>query len=203
MAEALNKYFVSVFTVEDINNMPIIDEKESMADEDLEMIIIIKEIVLGKLMELKVDKPPGPDGMYPRILKEMAGDIANVLVVTYQKPVDSGEVLADWNTANATPLFEKGGRQKVGNYRPVSLTSVARKMLEFIIKEEIVRHLDTNCSIGQTQHRLMKGRLRLTKLLEFFEDIMRTVDNGEPVDVVDLDFQKAFDKVPHKRLLHK
>jgi len=203
MSEAVNRYFVSVFTVEDTNNMPKIDDRKAMAGEDLETIIITKEVVLGKLMGLKVDKSPGPDGMHPRVPKEMAGEIANALVVIYQNSLDSGVVPADWKTANVTPLFKKGGRQKAGNYRPVSLTSVVGKMLESIIKEEIARHLDINCPIGKTQHGFMKGRSCLTNLVEFFENITCAVDNGEPVDVVYLDFQKAFGKVPHQRLLHK
>ena len=66
-----------------------------------------------------------------------------------------------------------------------------------------MRHLDINCPIGKMQHGFMKGRSYLTNLLEFFEDITCAVDNREPVDVMYLDFQKAFDKVPHQRLLHK
>ena len=104
----------STLTVEDTNNMPKIDDKEAMAGEDLETIIITKQVVLGKLMGLKVDKSPGPDGMHPRVLKEMAGEIANALVVIFQNSLDSGVVPADWKTANVTPLFKKGGRQKAG-----------------------------------------------------------------------------------------
>ena len=88
--------------------------------------------------------------MHPRVLKEMAGEIANALVVIYQNSLESGVVPADWKTPNVTPLFKKGGRQKAGNYRLVSLTSVVGKMLESIITEEIVRHLDRNCPIGKT-----------------------------------------------------
>eukprot|EP00061_Rhincodon_typus_P012566 g38384.t1 len=80
IAEALNRYFVSVFTVEDMNNMPVIDDKETKAGEDLHMVIIMKEVVLDKLMELKLDKSPGPDGMHPRVLKKTVEEITNVLV---------------------------------------------------------------------------------------------------------------------------
>ena len=72
MAEELNRFFGSVFTVEDTNNMPVTDGKKAMIGEGLEMIVITKEVVMGKLMGLKVDKSPGPDGMHPRVLKEMA-----------------------------------------------------------------------------------------------------------------------------------
>ena len=162
MAEALNRYFVSIFTVGDTNNIPKIDDRMAKAGVDLETIIITREIVLGKVMVLKVDNSPGPDGMHPRVLKVMAGEIANALVVIYQNSLDSGVVPANWKTVNATPLLKKGGTQKAGNYRPVSLTSVAGKMLESIIKEEIARYLDINCPIGKMQQGFMKGRSCLT-----------------------------------------
>jgi len=203
MAKVLNDYFVSVFTVEDVSNMPKNDVKDAMGGEDLNSIVITRGVVLSKLEGLKVDKSPGPVGMYPRVLKEMAQVIVDALVVIYQNSLDSGQVPADWKTANVTPLFKKGCRQKAGNYRPVSLTSVVGKMLEAIIKEELVRHLDEKGSIRQTQHGFRKGRSCLTNLLEFFEDVTSAVDRGEQVDVVYLDFQKAFDKVPHRRLIHK
>ena len=77
-----------VFTVEDTNNMPKIDDKKAMTGEDRETIKITKKIMLGKLMGLKIDKSPGPDGMHPRVLKEMVGEIANALVVIYQNSLE-------------------------------------------------------------------------------------------------------------------
>eukprot|EP00061_Rhincodon_typus_P003763 g20910.t1 len=107
IAEALNRYFVSVFTVEETSNMPVIEDRETKVGEDLDTIIITKEVVLGKPVELKVDKSPGPDGMHPRVLKEMAGVTANATVVIFQNFLDTGVVPADWKTANVTPLFKK------------------------------------------------------------------------------------------------
>ena len=80
--------------MEDTNNMPKIDDRKAMAGENLETIIITKEVVLGKLMGLMVDKSPGSDGMHPRVLKETAGEIANARVVIYQISLDSGVVPA-------------------------------------------------------------------------------------------------------------
>ena len=76
-------------------------------------------------------------------------------------------------------------------------------MLESIVKDVIAAHLESSDGIGQSQHGFMKGKSCLTNLLEFFEDVTSRMDKGEPVDVVYLDFQKAFDKVPHKRLVCK
>eukprot|EP00061_Rhincodon_typus_P001442 g14803.t1 len=88
------------------------DGKKVIAGEDLETILITKEGVLGKLMGLKVDKSPGPDEMYPRVLKEVMGEIENARVIMQQNSLDSGVDPADWQTANVTSLFKKGSGQK-------------------------------------------------------------------------------------------
>eukprot|EP00061_Rhincodon_typus_P002814 g18530.t1 len=88
------------------------------------MVAVNKEKVLEKLIGLKVDKSPGTDGLHPRVLKEIAEEIVEALVVIFQELLESGRVPEVWKIANVTPLFKKGIRQKTENYRPISLTSV-------------------------------------------------------------------------------
>jgi hypothetical protein len=102
-----------------------------------------------------------------------------------------------------TAIFKKGKKSDPGNYRPVSLTSNVGKILERIIKEDMVDFLENNFIIGKSQHGFRNKRSCLTNLLEFMEKVAEMLDKGEPVDVIYLDFQKAFDKVPHQRLLAK
>ena len=109
----------------------------------------------------------------------------------------------DWRVANVVPLFKKGCREKPGNYRPVSLTSVVGKLLEGILRDRIYRHLERQGLIRDSQHGFVSGKSCLTNLIEFFEGVTKKVDEGSAVDVVYMDFSKAFDKVPHGRLLHK
>uniref|UniRef100_K7F0M2 Reverse transcriptase domain-containing protein n=1 Tax=Pelodiscus sinensis TaxID=13735 RepID=K7F0M2_PELSI len=90
-----------------------------------------------------------------------------------------------------------------GNYRPVSLTSVPGKLVETIVKNKIVKHVEEHNLLDKSQHGFCKGKSCLTNLLEFFEGVNKHADKGDPVDIVYLDFQKAFDKVPHQRLLCK
>eukprot|EP00061_Rhincodon_typus_P011728 g36966.t1 len=137
-------------------------------------------MMLRKLKGLKADKSPRKDGLQPRVLKEIAEEIVEALMVIFQESLESGRVQEDWKMSNGAPLFKKGGRQKTGNYRPVSLTSV----------------------IGPSQYCFIKRRACLTNLLEFFEEVMSKLDT-EPVGIIYLDFQKAFDKVPHRRLTNK
>jgi len=80
----------------------------------------------------------------------------------------TGEVPEDWRVANVTPIFKKGGKGNPGNYRPVSLTSVPGKIMESLIKDGVVKHLDINDLIDQSQHGFMKNKSCTTNLLEFF-----------------------------------
>ena len=89
------------------------------------------------------------------------------------------------------------------NYRPISLTSKIGKILESIIKDNIVSHLEKFSLIRDSQHGFRKGRSSLSNLLDFLETVSQYLDEGQPVDLVYLDFVKAFDKVPFARLFKK
>ena len=105
--------------------------------------------------------------------------------------------------ANIIPLFKKGSRNKSVNYRTVGLTSVICKLLETIIRDHMTDFLIKQKLINPSQHGFLKAKSCLTILLCFLEEITKWVDDGSPVDVIYLDFQKAFDKVPHQRLIRK
>ena len=116
-----------------------------------------------------------------------------------------GVVPFEWKETNIIPLFIKGSRNKSENYRPVSLTSVICKLLDRLIKDHNVMvdfHVKHNL-LNSSQHGFLKARSCLTNMLCFLEEITKWIDEGSPVDIFYLDFQKAFDKVPHQRLLPK
>ena len=96
-----------------------------------------------------------------------------------------------------------GLRNKSENYRPVSLTSVICKLLERLIKDHMVEFLVTHKLLNSSQHGFLKARTCLTNMLCFLDEITKWIDVGSPVDIINLDFQKAFHKEPHQRLLLK
>ena len=109
----------------------------------------------------------------------------------------------DWKDASVTLLFKKGSQDKTENYRPISLTSIVGKILESIVKDKIIDYLGKFNLIKTSQHGFSNGRSWLTNLLDFFEVATKNVDEGNPVDLIYLDFDKAFDKVPFIRLFKK
>ena len=98
----------------------------------------------------------------------------------------------------------KGGRKSSpASYRPVALTSHLMKIFEKILKKEVVSHLETNKLFNPSQHGFRTGRSCLSQLLEHFYQILECLESGSNVDVVYLDFAKAFDKVDHQIALAK
>ncbi|KFZ46377.1 hypothetical protein N321_05547, partial [Antrostomus carolinensis] len=98
--------------------------------------------VRDRLRDLKVHKSMGPDGLHPQVLRELADEDANPLSTTFEKSWKSGEVPADWKKGNITPIFKKGSKEDPGNYRPVSITSVPGKIMEQILLEIMLRHME-------------------------------------------------------------
>lgn len=200
-AQVLNDFFASVFTRENLHDLPVY--MDSPGRPILEHILVDYEAVHKKLRELNPNKSCGIDGIHPRVLKETADFIAVPLYIIFNKSILHSELPEDWKKARITPIFKKGVRSDPGNYRPVSLTSVPCKLLESIVRDSLNTHFSQNNIICREQHGFMAKRSCTTALLETMEDFTKYIDDGKAFDTVYLDFQKAFDSVPHRRLLLK
>ena len=122
------------------------------------------------------------------------------MALLFNLSLATGAILEIWKLANVTPIFKKGAKTTPGNYRLVSLTSIICKVMESLLRDQIVIHLTENDLIYQSQHGFITKNSYLTNLLEYLETLSKLIDEGHAVDVVYLDFAKAFDKVPYAHL---
>ena len=200
-AEAMNQFFTSVFTKEDLHSIP--QPTNYFKDDALTDIEITEDIVRKKLMELNQNKSAGADNQHPRVLKEIADTIVTPVTIIYNKSLDEGYLPQVWRDANITPIHKKGNKAISNNYRPVSLTSILCKTLESIIKDDIIAFLKKYNLLYKFQHAFIGKRSCTTQILEALDCWTKLLEAGEAIDVVYLDFAKAFDKVPHRRLIKK
>ena len=115
--------------------------------------ILFTEKGVQKVLEgLKVHKAAGPDMINPRILKELAKSLAPILTYIFQKSYETGTLPDDWRSANIVPVFKKGKKSLESNYRPISLTCVACKIMEHIITSNIMNYADSNAILYHLQY---------------------------------------------------
>ena len=145
----------------------------------------------------------GPDRLPPKILKELSQVLAEPLCNLFNFSLQEGKLPSDWKKGEITAIFKKGSKMEPGNYRPVSLTCVLCKVLESFVRDGMVNHLSDNNLYAECQHGFRRARSCVTQLLLVMERLTKYFDEGIPVDIIYLDFRKAFDSVPHERLLTK
>lgn len=117
--------------------------------------------------------------------------------------MDEEALPEDWKLGNITPIYKGGKRQDRSNYRPVSLTSVVCKIFEKCIRDVVMEHMVRYGLLSDCQHGFINGRSCVTQLLSVMDTWTQIMDAGGSVDCIYLDFRKAFDSVPHKRLITK
>lgn len=199
-SEVLSQQYYLVFTNENTTNLPSFDQK-TLVTEPLSGFNITRDRVLKKLKSLKPDKSPGDDGFHPRVMREIAEVLSYPLTHIYQKSVETSELPNQWREATITPIYKKGSRNLAENYRPVSLTSMVCKTIEDLVAEDITLHVKANSQGCKEQHGFSKGKSVTTNLIEALNIWTEALSHNIPVDVIFLDYQKAFDRVPHQRLI--
>ena len=201
-AEVLAAQFASVMVKETDGEIPTLP-KRTLITAPLSSIVITEEMVTEKLKNLDASKSPGPDDIHPRVLKETAPAIVPALTQLFNESLKTHSIPDDWKSGVITSIFKKGDKSDPGNYRPVSLTCIICKILESIIFDFIINHLRKNKLISKSQYGFISRRSASLQLLTVIETWCNILDENGTVDDVNMDFQKAFDSVPHRRLIGK
>ena len=199
-AGVLSSFFKSVFTVEDTSAVPNFPTKVNTTLND---ISFTESDLYSVLKSLNPNKTPGPDNVHPQLLKNCAHSLTKPLFLLFVQSLNSGKLPKEWKMANVTPIFKKGSKTSASNYRPVSLTSQVVKILESLIRSRIMQYLEDNNIVTHCQHGFVTKKSCFTNLLETYENWTLALDSGHGIDVIYLDYRKAFDSVPHCRLAQR
>ena len=170
---------------------------------ELSDISFTEEDIVSALKELNPYSAT-PDGDIPaRILTNCKENLAAPLMLMWKKSFDEGVIPPSLKTQYITPIYKKGSRTEAANYRPVSITSHLIKTFERVLRKHLVSYVEENGLMSDGQHGFRKNRSCLTQLIQHVDDIFSGLNKGDEVDVIYLDFAKAFDKVDHNILLAK
>lgn len=200
-AEQFNNYFQSVFTVDNGITPPF--DPPSFDKSTLDEIHLSEAGILSLLLALDIKKSCGPDNIPNPFLRRYAEWVSKYLLLIYKKSLDTCDVPRDWKIAKVVPIHKSGNETHLSNFRPISLTCTACKIMEHIVLKHILAFVEANNVINKNQHGFQKGRSTTTQWLETFHDLARSVDKRGQADIIFLDLSKAFDRVSHTKLLFK
>ena len=200
-AELLNQQFQSVFTHEDENQA--IPDLPGPKTPNINPLTITARGIEKLLLRLNEKKAIGPDQIPNQFLKHAAKPVSEILQLIFTQSLSTGILPRDWRDANISPVFKKDDRNAAVNYRPVSLTSVSCKILEHIIVKHLLDHFEQHHVLTNRQHGFRSGLSCETQLITTTFDLLKSFDGGGRTDMAVLDFSKAFDTVPHRRLMSK
>ena len=199
-AEIFNNYFIQQGIIPEPNtDLSFYDDPE----HTLDIKTVDREEVYKLLLCLKPDKATGPDNIGNFILKMSATSLAEPLTHLFNKLLKSGTYPDIWKRAHVLPLFKKDNPSHCNNYRPISLLPNISKVFEKIVFNHIYNFLSTYNLLSSKQSGFRPGDSTINQLLKICHNIYSTLDTGEEILAIFIDFTKAFDRVWTEGLLHK
>ena len=199
--ELLNTYFSSQAKVDDKDI--VLPDLPALAHTSIDDLIVEPNDVLKIIQSLNVNKASGHDQIGNLLLKEAGPFISVVLASLFNNSLQSGVFPETWKRARVIPIFKKGNKNDVNNYRPVSLLPCVSKVFEKLIFNHLFDYLREHSIITPKQSGFMPGDSCTNQLLLITHKILLELDKNKSVRAVFLDFTKAFDKVSHRCLLYK
>jgi hypothetical protein len=199
-AELLQSVFTNKFTL-DNGTIPITSAFK--VDSKLSNITFSSMLVQRVIKRLKIKTKGGPDGIPPIFLKKCVHQLSSPLARLFTCSFDSSFLPLDWLRSYISPLFKKGSKHDPDNYRPIALTATMCKLMESIIKDQLLEFLLRKGIINKNQHGFISNHSTCTNLLECTHDWLVTLNSSHTTDIIYIDFSRAFDSIVHNKLLSK
>jgi hypothetical protein len=175
-----------VYTVDDENSPHFTGTHVST--KKINSVCFVPHKIQNKLCKLRVGSSPGPDKILAMVFKNLSCNLAFPLSCIFNLFMSSSSIPSVWKLAVNKSIFKKGSSNDPSNYRPISLTYIASKVMESAIKGEIMCHLLEHKLISRQQHGFLSGKSTCTQLLECYTDWSLYAKHSSEVDVIYFDF---------------
>jgi len=200
-AEILNTFFASVFT-NDNGTLPS-SPCSVQTNNPYNGLCSTPALVRKAIQKMKNSSSLGEDGLPALLYKQLSSQLAHPLNIIFNISLSTSKIPNAWRSAIITPVFKKGVSSDPSNYRPISLTSTACKILESMIKDNLTDYLYANNLLSKQQYGFLSKRSTTTQLLDCSDAWLHNLKSRHQTDVIYLDFAKAFDSVVFTKLLFK
>ena len=176
-----------------------------LTDKNIDHVPIQYDEIISLIRNLNPNKATGSDGISGQMLFLCDNSVVLPLQIIFQNILVSSTYPDMWKLANVTPIFKKGDKQLIKNYRPISLLPICGKMFEKIIFNNLYSNLNANNLITKNQSGFRPGDSTTNQLLYLVDEIHKAFEDRKSLEVraVFLDISKAFDKVWHDGLILK
>ena len=204
ISETMNDYFTSCYSNTchlSKKTLPLNALNKSHS-ATLDTITISPASVALTLNRIKDSSTPGPDGLPPSLFKQGGADLTFILSHLFNLSLRSGTYPPQWKDSVITPHYKSGPRTLCTSYRGIHHTPIVSRVFERCLKNPLLSHFISVNKISDRQFGFINRRSVNGCQLKFFSKITKAVDAGECICILYLDITKAFDQVPHDRLLH-
>lgn len=202
ISEILKAQFESVFSTP---NSPV-DLDALMSDlgpRGLEDLTFNEDEIEASIVKIPKNSSAGLDEIPAILLRNCASQLKKPIFLLWRASLDAGKLPQCMKKSVVTPVHKGGQRCLPENYRPISLTSHICKLFERIVVHRLTKYLNEANLFNERQHGFRSGRSCLSQLLSHHQEILDALENNAAIDVVYLDFAKAFDRVDYGILLKK
>ena len=205
MAETLSKQYSSVFSTpkQNLAEPTVLFENDFNDPNSITDVEFSKQDIIKAIDDISMTAAAGPDG-FPAILLKTCKDIlCRPLYMLWRKSLDLGITPDLLKQSYIVPMHKGGSHAISANYRPVALTSHIVKVFEKIVRRSVVEFMENKDLFNPSQHGFRAGRSCLSQLLNHYDKVLKLLEEGSNVDVIYLDFSKAFDKLDFGIVLNK
>ena len=196
--EILADQYDTVF--QDDNNKPFYDNTKESQNRLITVHFQGLEIY-NKLQKLKNKRSFGIDGIPPLILKTLSLDISEILKFIFQKSLNLSLIPDEWLKNTITPVPKVKASSSPSDYRPISLTSSICRVMESIVLDKIVEHLENEKLFSQNQHGFLRKKGTISCMHECLDSWIDSFERGYSIDILYIDIAKAFDSISHVKLI--